>query len=179
MRHGQDKTQAFIAPSVALFCAPASRAFTLAEMLVVITLLLVVGATVVPHAVGTTDLEVISAGRMVTADLEYAQNQAITLQQPVTVTFMVGDERYTVSNASGLLIHPMTKEAYETDFTARKGFSAVDVVSASFDGAASVTFDELGAPSAAGTIRLQAGAHVCDVSVAAATGKVSVTVQEP
>jgi len=155
------------------------RGFTLAEVLVVVVVLAVMGALVLPHAVGTTDMQVISAARMVTADLEYAQNQAITTQAPVTVTFTPSEERYALSNASGPLIHPMTNEAYETDFTARRGFEELDMVSASFGGAASVTFDELGAPENAGTVRLQAGAHVCDVSVAAATGKVSVTVYEP
>ena len=153
--------------------------FTLVEVLVAVVLLAVVGAMVLPHAVGTTDMQVISAARMVTADLEYAQNQAITTQAPVTVTFTPAQRRYALSNASGPLIHPMTNEAYETDFGARRGFEELDVVSASFAGAASVTFDELGAPDNAGTVRFQAGAHVCDVSVAAATGKVSVTVYEP
>jgi len=93
--------------------------FTLLELIVVIFILAIVAAVAVPMAVGTGDMQVISAARLISADLQYAQNIAITTQQPVTVTFTPGTESYGLSNASGSLIHPITKEAYAVDFRTR------------------------------------------------------------
>ena len=81
-----------------------------------------------------------------------------------------------MSNESGPLIHPITKEAYIVNFDSQKSFDKLDIVSASFGGSATVTFDELGTPDDAGSIILQAGPHVYRVEVAAATGKVTVAI---
>ena len=59
---------------------------------------------------------------------------------------------------------------YIVNFTSLRGFGEVDVVSASFNGADSVTFDEMGTPNAGGTVVLRAGPHVYTISVAAVTG---------
>ncbi len=153
--------------------------FTLLEILVVVIILSIIAAVAVPMAVGTGDMQVISAARMISADLQYAQNIAITTQKPVTVTFSPSTESYGLSNTSGSLIHPMTKDDYTMDFKSRDGFSDLDIVSASFGGGATVTFDELGAPDNSGTVILSAGPHVYQVSVAIATGKVTVTATSP
>jgi len=156
-----------------------SAGFTLVELLVVVFILAIVAAVAVPMAVGTGDMQVISAARMISADLQYAQNAAITTQRSVTVTFDPSAESYSLSNASGALIHPITKEAFTVNFMSREGFNALDVVSADFGENLSVTFDELGAPDSAGTVILRAGPHVYQVSVATATGKVTVTSTGP
>ncbi len=153
-----------------------SRGFTLVELIVVMAILAIAAAIIVPYATGTTDLEVISAARVAASDLQYAQNVAIVSQSPVTVTFAPAENRYSLSNASGPLIDPMTKESYVVDFDTRSGFRQLRMVSASFSGSNSVTFDEMGVPDNAGTVRLQAGSHVCEVGVASATGKVTVTI---
>jgi type II secretory pathway pseudopilin PulG len=144
-------------------------------VIVVVAIVGIVAAVVIPNAINTSDLQVISAARMLTTDLQYAQDLAITAQGPITVTFDPGAERYTLSNASGTLIHPITKGAYIVDFRAQTGFGAVDIVSVNFDGAVQVTFDELGTPSKAGTVILQAGPHVYTINVAALTGRVTAT----
>jgi Tfp pilus assembly protein FimT len=148
-------------------------------MLMVMLVLAIVAAVTVPMAVGTSDMQVISAARMISADLQYAQNKAITSQQQVTVSFDISGESYSLSNASGELIHPMTKKAYVVDFRSREGFNSLDIVSANFGGSPSVVFDELGAPDSSGSITLQAGPHVYQISVATATGKVTVTATNP
>ena len=112
---------------------------------------------------------------MLTSDLQYAQDTAITTQEPITVTFDTGTDSYTLSNESGPLIHPMTKLAYVTSYAAMRGFGNVNLVSAAFGGNnADVTFDELGAPDNAGTVVLQAGNQTYRVLVAVATGRVTV-----
>jgi type II secretory pathway pseudopilin PulG len=148
---------------------------TLIELMVVLVLLSIVAAVVIPQAVQTSDLEVVSAARVLAADLNYAQDLAITSQTPVTLTFNVTGNSYTLSNESGTLIHPITKEVYVTVFSAENGFGQVEVVSATFGPGSSVTFDELGSPNSSGTVVLQAGPYTYHVSVAAATGRVTVT----
>lgn len=156
-----------------------SFGFTLLELLVVLLVLAIVAAVAIPMAVGTGDMQAVSAARMISADLQYAQNVAITTQQPVTVTFDVSGESYSLSNASGTLIHPMTKEAYIVGFKSRGGFTGLDLVSANFGGSPWVGFDELGAPNSSGSISLRSGPHVYSISVATATGRVTVTAAGP
>jgi len=156
-----------------------SLSFTLLELMVVVMILAIVAAVAVPMAVGTGDMQVISAARMMSADLQYAQNTAITTQRPITVAFDTSAESYSLSNASEQLIHPITKEAYIVDFRSREGFTSLDVVSANFGGSASVAFDELGAPNSSGSITLRSGPHVYQINVATATGKVTVIAVSP
>ena len=152
-----------------------SRAFTLVEIMVVLVILAIGAAMVIPQVVSMSDLEAVSAARMLSCDLQYAQDTAITSQLPVTVSFDPTGESYELTNASGALIHPMTKSDYVVSFPAQRGLEELDVVSANFGGSASVTFDELGSPDNGGSVVLQAGPHRYRVSVADATGKVTVT----
>jgi Tfp pilus assembly protein FimT len=144
-------------------------------MMMVLIIIGIVAAVVIPNAISTSSFQATSAARMIATDLQYAQDTAITSQTPITVTFNVGNESYRLSNASGTLIHPITKSVYVTDFGGLDGFSEVDIVSADFNGAAAVTFDELGAPDRAGTVVMRAGDHAYRLDVAPATGKVTVT----
>jgi len=150
------------------------RAFSILELLVVIIIVAIAAAIVVPTMSSTQDVKATSAARIIAADIEYAQSMAITHQDPVTVTFNPSGESYSLSNASGPLVHPITKENYAVDFTTKDGFENLDVVSASFGGTAAVTFDEIGAPDNVGSVTIQVGAHAYQISVAAATGKVRV-----
>jgi len=139
---------------------------------------LIIGLTagmVIPYASSSDDSAAVAGVRMLTCDLQYAQNTAITSQTPVTVQFVPGMEYYVLSNASGPLIHPMKKTAYVVNFSAERGFEGLDIVSADFGGATAVVFDELGSPDNAGAITLQGGAQEYVINVAAATGKVTVT----
>ena len=159
------------------------RGFTLVEILVVVLILAIVAAVVIPQAVNSSDVQVISGARLVASDLQYAQNWAITTQAPVTVTFDTVGNSYLletlVDGKSDPVIHPMTKVAYAVNFATQGGFSRLDVVSASFPtpDIQVVTFDALGSPSSSGTVVLQAGPNVYRIDVAATTGKVSVTRQ--
>ena len=150
-----------------------TAAFTLIEILVVLVILAIAVAIVVP-AFSSSGLQAVSAARMIAADLQYAQNVAITTQGPVTVTFDPADNSYSLSNASGALIHPMNKGAYSIDFGSQSGFEQVGIVSANFGGTSAVTFDEMGAPDSAGSVTVQAGANVYVINVAGITGRVTV-----
>ena len=150
-----------------------TEAFTLSELLVVLASLARAAAVVVP-SLDSSGFQAVSAARMVATDLQYAQNTAITTQDPVTVTFNAAANSYLLSNASGALIHPMNKDAYNIDFGSLSGFDQLDLVSASFGTGASVTFDELGAPDNGGSVTVQAGTSVYVISLAVVTGRVTV-----
>lgn len=157
---------------------PISGAFTLVELMVVVVIIGISAGMVIPFVSSGRDTAGLAAARMAVCDLQYAQNAAITAQAPVTVTFTPGGEFYTLSNESGPLIHPMNKTAYVVNFSTQRGFEGIDIVSASFNGAPAVVFDELGSPDNAGTVTVQAGAQVYVIAVAAATGKVTVAAGE-
>jgi prepilin-type N-terminal cleavage/methylation domain-containing protein len=151
--------------------------FTLVEILVVVVILAIIAALAIPSLNGQSSMEVASAARILAADLEYAQEYAVTSQIPVTVEFNKDANTYRLYNASGNLTHPITKSAYVVDYSGMRGFGGMDIVSASFGSLASVTYSELGTPTSNGDVTLKAGSKVFKVSVAAATGKVTVTEQ--
>ena len=152
--------------------------FTLAEILVVVLIMGIAAAVVIPMAVGTGGLQAVSAARMISADLQYAQNLSITQQTPISVVFDASAESYGLYNASNLLEHPINKNDYLTDFSSQGGFGEVDIDTVNFGGTdtSEVTFDELGSPvDGAGWVTITDGQVVYRVDVTAATGMVTVT----
>ena len=153
----------------------ANKAFTFVELLMVIVLIGIMAAAVVPSVLETSDTQAVGAARLITGDLQYAQNQAIATRTPVTVTFSAAGNSYQLSDAGGVLTNPMSKGTYTVAFGSSRELSQVDVIGVDFDGATTVTFDEMGAPGAGGTITIQSGARVMKLSVADATGLVTVS----
>jgi len=150
------------------------KAFTLVEVLVVVVIMAIVGAMLVPLMAGAGEMEALSAARSIATDIQYAQSVAITMQSPVTVCFYPAADRYTLSNASGLLKHPITNKDYQVNFRTQSGFEQVDLASANFGGSASVVFDELGSPGAGGSVTVLGGSQTYRIDVTSVTGTVSV-----
>jgi len=156
---------------------PARNGFTLAEILVVLVILAIATAVVVPRIAGMGDLQVASAARMALADMQYAQNEAIVSQTPVTVVFDVNNGQYELQHGDGtLLTHPVNKKAFRVRFAATSGVEDVSILAASFSGQTKVTFDALGSPSSNGEVTLIAGGHRQRLTVAPVTGRMSVAV---
>ncbi|MDP6544725.1 MAG: GspH/FimT family pseudopilin [Phycisphaerae bacterium] len=150
--------------------------FTLTEVLMTV-IVIVIAATVVVPLLGSSDYSVTVAGaRRVASDLQYAQDMAIATQKDITVGFDVNRESYWLSNESGVLIHPITNNAYTTDFRVDKELSQLDIVTVS--GGGLVTFDPIGVPNRQCNIVLRAGRNTFNVTVSSVTGTVSVTVDE-
>ncbi len=147
--------------------------FTLVELIVVIVILGILALMVIPSMSNSDNLKARAAARMVMADLEYAQSQAIVSQRQTTVTFNVAADSYTVSNASGPLIHPITKNTYAISLNQVRGMNSVAIASAGFGANSAVTFDALGSPDNSGTISIAAGATTYYVTVAPVTGRVT------
>jgi prepilin-type N-terminal cleavage/methylation domain-containing protein len=155
------------------YASARGRGFTLTELLIVVMLIAVLAAVAIPMALDTDDIQASAAARKITGDLQYAQNQAIATQTPITVTFSASGDSYQLSNASGILVHPINKSSYVVSFSTQRELSRVDVLSADFGGTSAVTFDEMGAPGAGGSVAIQAGARTLTLNVADVTGLVS------
>ncbi|MDP7289660.1 MAG: GspH/FimT family pseudopilin, partial [Phycisphaerae bacterium] len=153
-----------------------SRGFSLVEILVMGMVLTIAMAIVVP-LLGSSNYSMSLAGAMrMASDLQYAQDAAIATQKDITVTFDTSSEAYWLSNASGVLIHPITNSAYKTDFKTITELAHLDIVKTS--GGRSVTFDPSGVPATGDKIVLRAGDSLFYVSISAVTGTVSVTAGE-
>lgn len=135
--------------------APATRGFTLIEILVVVVILGIAAAIVVPAIGSRDDLKTTSAARMVMADLIYAQNRSISQQRKHFVVFDAANETYSVfedrrpaAPSMVLITHPV--EA--SPFTVKLGPSGaspikdVNIDAVNFDGKSILMFDELGTP---------------------------------
>jgi type II secretion system protein H len=158
--------------------------FTLVELLMVVAVLIIAAAIVIPNIGSAADAQAVSAARMLAADLEVARNLALKTQRPHTVLFRSDRQAYKVvadyggeAYASATAVdHPVISgRTFEIVPADRNGTGAVEVLSVSFGGNTYVTFNELGEPSAPGTITLQAGETQMQITVAGLTGSVTTT----
>jgi type II secretion system protein H len=150
------------------------RAFSLIELMVVVVVLAIMAAMVVPELTGRGDMAAMAAARRLMADLEYAQNLAITSQTPVTVTFDLAGNFYRLTNANGQIEHPIThSSSFVVDFDTLAGSAGTRISAETFPGNA-LTFDVLGAPDNAGSATLTCSSRSYAVSVASVTGRVNV-----
>jgi prepilin-type N-terminal cleavage/methylation domain-containing protein len=133
--------------------APATRAFTLIEILVVVVILGIAAAIVVPAIGSRDDLKATSAARMIMADLIYAQNRAISQQKKHYVRFDPAAETYEVLDAispAKLITHPVEVSPFLVKLGSAGPGPIRDVLIdvADFDGKTILMFDELGTPYA-------------------------------
>jgi prepilin-type N-terminal cleavage/methylation domain-containing protein len=161
------------------------RAYTLAEMVVVV-LVLAIAAAIVIGSIGTTkDAQAISAARVLASDVELARNLAVTTQAPHTVLFSSDLQSYkVVANYTGggyalatAVAHPVRgNELFVVTLASLNGMESVVVGPVSFGvgGETYVTFDAEGVPSNGGSVTLQSGGTRMVISVETLTGAVSV-----
>jgi len=175
------------------------RGFTLVEILAVVVILGIASAIIIPQMGTRDDMRAAAAARTLVADLIYAQNQAISSGKMVYVKFDVVKNKYTLlttasSGGDVALTNPMTQTAYTTQFgSSARGWEVVAINSAVFNGADAtfrpmytVAFDEIGSPYVFnytnnqtndlndGSVVIKAGQFTTTVSVAAATGEITV-----
>jgi prepilin-type N-terminal cleavage/methylation domain-containing protein len=140
-------------------------AFTLVEILVVVTILGIAAAVIVPQMSSRDDLRVEGARRMVMADLIYAQNCSIAKQTWHYVVFDTtsNPRKYRIvtnlstTNPNGTAVpHPITLDPeYKVVFgdgapsgtIATHGLESIALGDVAFEGAHTILcFDELGVP---------------------------------
>lgn len=152
----------------------AHQGFTLIEILVVLVILGIAAAMVVPRITGMGDMQASGAARILLADMQYAQNEAIVTQKDVTVTFNTGNGSYVLSNTDGTLTHPLNKTPFVTALPSMAGYRNIQMLSANFGGTNRVTFDSMGSPDNGGQVVLSADGNGYRLTLAPVTGKVSV-----
>jgi len=159
-------------------------AFTLVELLMVITVLVIAAAIVIPNIGSAGDTQAMSAARALAGDLEVARDLALKTQRPHTVLFSSDEQSYKVVAdyddetyaAAQAIDHPVVEgRTFEVSLARRNGMGSVVVSDVSFGGERYVTFSELGEPSSAGAITLGAGQVQMQINVAGLTGSVSTT----
>ncbi|HZL36810.1 MAG TPA: prepilin-type N-terminal cleavage/methylation domain-containing protein [Tepidisphaeraceae bacterium] len=168
---------------------PIRRAFTLIEILAVVTILGLTSAIILPQLSSHGDLDAASAARSITADLLYAQSLSIASGNMTYVVFDSANGKYdlmsAVSPSNVILTHPVLHAPYEVVF-GNGALKNVTMSSVSFDGQTTVAFDSLGVPYSynagtqttsalvAGSVVLQSGNATLTVSVQPYSGEIKV-----
>jgi Tfp pilus assembly protein FimT len=154
---------------------------TLVEILAMMLIMGVIAAVVIPLADSDDKIVAASGARMVLADLEYAQSEAIRTRQPVTVTFDAANDKYTITIASGTINRPGDTGAYVVSL--KELDPKMDLGTVNFGGGTALKFLSTGDPvrvtddtalSTAGTIPVSNGDTTYNVKVLPVTGKVRV-----
>jgi prepilin-type N-terminal cleavage/methylation domain-containing protein len=139
---------------------PRPRGFTLVEVLAVVVILGIASAIVIPQLGNRDDLIVASAARVLMSDLIYAQNRAITNQQPTYIRFYESSSgnRYDVLSdctPDAVIEHPVNRTPYTVEFGTGPAarLRSIRIESAKFNGLSgthenefTLGFDELGTP---------------------------------
>lgn len=169
-----------------------ARAYTLLEVLVVVTILGAAAAIVVPSMSSAGNLRVQTAVREVVSDITFAQSDAVAYQSRRAIIFYEGEGRYVLCEVRGSVIDPDVDalfdpnrdgQRYEVIFDEQSTGGAA-IIEVSFDGDNVLIFDELGGPvetadgdrpSSGGFIRIRdAIGQTFRIDVEAYTGRVVV-----
>lgn len=124
-----------------------NRAYTLVEVLVVVTVLGIAGAMVVPAFSQTGTLRVQGAVRMLVADLTMAQSDAIAFQKgrAVVLAPSATDSAYTIAEVNGSNID-LAVDGYEHRRLGGDRFGGCAITASSLSTENTLVFDELGGP---------------------------------
>lgn len=162
-----------------------TKAYTLIEVLIVVTIMGLSAAVIVPNMMQGGSLGVQAGARMIIADLLFAQNEAMAQQSTRRIVFNTTTNSYRVekydsgSTAWVLEYNPSAgmgndQQNYEINFEEDGRFKGIQIVSADFNGGSTIEFNDLGNPSSGGTVRLQFEDHEYEITVAPFTGRVTV-----
>ena len=147
------------------------RAFTLVELIIVLTVVGVLAGIAVPrYGNFLTNHRIDAAATRIAVDLALAQRQARMTGTSQNVKFNTSRNNYRLANFAD---PDHAGVAYEIDLWDEPYQAAI--ISADFDGDAILVFDAYGAPDSGGTILIQTGNRQITISVDAITGKASVT----
>lgn len=175
------------------------RGWTLIELLVTTTILVIASVILVPSASSGASASGQSATRHVVTDILAAQLDAVAQQEFRRIHFFADGSGWCVEVlTSGQLATPFDSATAQfaddetesqghnqktyVDFTQDTRYDNMSIVSPLFDASyASVIFDQTGgivapdgAPSTGGSFEVHSGEHVWRVSLAPLTGKVTV-----
>ena len=150
---------------------PFLRGFSLIELVMVVCILAIMSAVVVPRfAQNRVRYRADVAALRVAADLKLARQRARQVSAAQTMSFTVAAGTYSLT---GLADPDHPTATYTVDL--REPPYEVQVVSVDFGGDAQLIFDGWGVPDSGGTVVLRGADCVKTVTVAAGTGRVTIT----
>lgn len=153
-------------------------AFTLIEVIVVLTIIAIAAAMVVPSMLQGGTMSAQAAARMIIADLLVAQNEAIARQAACRVIFDVANDGYELRMASGDPVEASWRLGGGTsvvDLTADSRFQGVRLTAADFgDGKDYIQYDDVGVPDTGGYVELEGGTVSYRITVSPVTGRVTI-----
>lgn len=168
-----------------------TRAYTLIEMLIVITILGISAAMVIPSMGSAGVLRIQAAVRSVVSDITFAQMDALSYQEQRAVVFDEDANMYTLTRVPGGTIDPDVDALFEAKGPGQRyrvmlddeQFGGSFLRDISFNGGSAIIFDEMGAPVAAGgssalsdggSVQIEGPSSRFRIDVAAFTGRVTV-----
>ncbi|MDF1810046.1 MAG: type II secretion system protein [Phycisphaerales bacterium] len=168
------------------------NAYTLIEVLVVVTILGIAGAVVAPSLGQAGALRIQAAVRMIVSDITFAQMDALGYQEQRAIVFDVDNNGYTLIQVNGTSIDVDADALYDPKGPGQRYrislnneiYGGTVIESADFDGNTTLIYDEMGGPvSAPGTSTLSDGGSIVlagplsrfRIDIAAFTGRVTVT----
>lgn len=156
------------------------RAFTLAEMLIVLALIGLVAGVAIPAAVNLSSSQSLAAARFIAADMRYVRSRAIATGRPLTVRFDPVGQRYSVSDEDGPIACPWgASNRFGGEFVVvlNEGtpFRSVRLATVDFGGNTWIRFGPLGEPEESGSLVVRHGREATSVTVAPGTGLIRVT----
>jgi len=179
---------------------PVTCAYTLIELLIVITVLGIAGALLIPHLAYKDSLASQAAVRLIISDLSFAQSDALANQEFRRVYFYPDGSGYCIlrvteanfddpfdPNTADYIDDPLgvvgEVGGYIVDFTTKNRFDNVSINSVNIDGGnLYVTYDALGgtvitgnAPGTGGQLRIQAADEIYQIDITPFVGKLTVT----
>jgi type IV fimbrial biogenesis protein FimT len=146
------------------------RGFSLLELTIVILIIGILAAVVTPNwASLLSKYRADAAAQRIVTDLSRLQSLAYSTSTTQTLTFNVAQSTYQITGLRGL---DRVNSTYSVDLAAEPYRSTL--VSATFGGAAQISFDGYGQPTVAGgTVIVSSGGQQRTISVDATTGKAS------
>lgn len=156
--------------------------FTLIELVIVVAILLIAAMVAIPMVTSAGTFQLRSVANMITADLEYARQMAITRGGMYSVVFRQGNESYKIVDQNGSVVaHPVKIGfSYSVDLKTDSRTDKVDIKNVDFGSTQTVKFDYLGSPYDGsnkpldtGEIILSVGEDEITVNVEPVTGHIS------
>ncbi|MCC6910029.1 MAG: prepilin-type N-terminal cleavage/methylation domain-containing protein [Phycisphaerales bacterium] len=168
----------------------ASRAFTLIEILIVVTLMGIAASLLIPNMSNAVSFETEAAVRQIVADLSFAQSDAMARQAPRRVLFAEDGSGYRILASpfdpeNDVLYDPISDGGsgkYIVNFQTDERFRMLALEEVVFDGANNyITYDAIGGPingenasSIGGSLVVTGSDGRFQINVSGFTGRVSV-----